>query len=187
MFSPKCMSNLGRLTVQFFFFLNIFSGDFYSFCSYNIQHCFICRPSDSTVPTDAGIEPRTVATGALAVRRSNHQARSHPPLGQISSALGQISLQCIEQVRIFNLSTNFFSKLDKLENRYSTVQLWTTFYRLFFLDRLSIYRYSNMYWVWSKKSLFHFFIKVSVAKVFRSFYRLLVQYMLQQQCSVINI
>jgi hypothetical protein len=39
---------------------------------YYIQHCFICRPSDSTVPTDAGIEPRTVATGALAVRRSNH-------------------------------------------------------------------------------------------------------------------
>jgi hypothetical protein len=26
----------------------------------------------TTVPTDAGIEPRTVATGALAVRRSNH-------------------------------------------------------------------------------------------------------------------
>ncbi len=50
----------------------------FSFCSYIIQHCFICRPSDSTVPTDAGIEPRTVATGALAVRRSNHQARSHP-------------------------------------------------------------------------------------------------------------
>ncbi len=45
---------------------------------YNVQHCFICRPSDSTVPTDAGIEPRTVATSALAVRRSNHQARSHP-------------------------------------------------------------------------------------------------------------
>jgi hypothetical protein len=41
--------------------------------SYYIQHCFICRPSDSTVPTDAGIEPRTVATGALAVRRSNRQ------------------------------------------------------------------------------------------------------------------
>jgi hypothetical protein len=45
---------------------------FISFCSYNIQHCFICRPSDSTVPTDAGIEPWTVATCALAVRRSNH-------------------------------------------------------------------------------------------------------------------
>jgi hypothetical protein len=38
---------------------------------YYIQHCFICRPSDSTVPTDAGIEPRTVEAGALAVRRSS--------------------------------------------------------------------------------------------------------------------
>ncbi len=27
-----------------------------------IQHCFICRPSDSTVSEDAGIEPRTVVT-----------------------------------------------------------------------------------------------------------------------------
>ncbi len=54
-----------------FFFFNIFGG-FFLFLSYNIQHCFICRPSDSTVPTDAGIVPRTVATGALAVRRSNH-------------------------------------------------------------------------------------------------------------------
>ncbi len=54
------------------FFKIFFWGDFFLFFSYNIQHCFICRPSDSTVPTDAGIEPRTVATGALAVRRSNH-------------------------------------------------------------------------------------------------------------------
>jgi hypothetical protein len=30
-----------------------------------IQHCFICRPSDSTVSVDAGIEPRAVATLAL--------------------------------------------------------------------------------------------------------------------------
>ncbi len=45
---------------------------------YDIQHCFICRPSDSTVSEDAGIEPRTVATTALAVGRSNHSARSHP-------------------------------------------------------------------------------------------------------------
>jgi hypothetical protein len=28
-----------------------------SFCSYNIQHCFICRPSDSTVPTDDIVIP----------------------------------------------------------------------------------------------------------------------------------
>jgi hypothetical protein len=32
---------------------------------YVIQHCFICRPSNSTVSEDAGIEPRTVATLAL--------------------------------------------------------------------------------------------------------------------------
>jgi hypothetical protein len=37
---------------------------------YFIQHCFICRASDSTVSEDAGIEPRTLATLALAVRRS---------------------------------------------------------------------------------------------------------------------
>jgi hypothetical protein len=41
---------------------------------YDVQHCFICCPSDSTV---SEIEPRTVATTALAVRRSNHSARSH--------------------------------------------------------------------------------------------------------------
>ena len=37
---------------------------------YVIQHCFICRPSDSAESEDAGIEPRTVATLALAIRRS---------------------------------------------------------------------------------------------------------------------
>jgi hypothetical protein len=53
---------------------NYFFGGFFIF-SYYIQHCFICRPSDSAVPTDAGIEPRTVATSALAVRRSNDQVK----------------------------------------------------------------------------------------------------------------
>jgi hypothetical protein len=42
---------------------------------YDIQQCFICRPSDSTVSKDAGIEPRTVAITALAVRPSNNSAR----------------------------------------------------------------------------------------------------------------
>ena len=70
-----------------------------------VQHCFIRRPSDSTVSEDAGIEPWTVATSALAVRRSNHSAnfihnstrfhphsaRSHPQFGQISSTFGDIS------------------------------------------------------------------------------------------------
>jgi hypothetical protein len=36
--------------------------------------------SDSTGSEDAGFEPRTVATFALAIRRSNYSARSHPYL-----------------------------------------------------------------------------------------------------------
>jgi hypothetical protein len=45
-----------------------------------IPHCFICRPSNSTVSEDAGIESRTVAieTLVLAVRRSDHPATYHP-------------------------------------------------------------------------------------------------------------
>jgi hypothetical protein len=48
-------------------------GDFFGLfflCMYFSQHCFICRPSDTTVSEDPGIEPRTVAASALAVRRS---------------------------------------------------------------------------------------------------------------------
>jgi hypothetical protein len=49
------------------------------FVMYFIQHCFICRPSDSNVSEeDAKNEPRTVASLAMAVRCSNHSARSHP-------------------------------------------------------------------------------------------------------------
>jgi hypothetical protein len=44
---------------------------------YDIQHCFVCRPSDFIVSEDAGIEPRAVATAAMTVRRSHHSARSH--------------------------------------------------------------------------------------------------------------
>jgi hypothetical protein len=52
-----------------------------NFFMYDIQHCFVCRPSDSTVSEGAAeIVPRTVASTALAVRRSNHLARSHPLL-----------------------------------------------------------------------------------------------------------
>jgi hypothetical protein len=39
--------------------------------SSRVQHCFICCPSDSTVSEEAGIEPRTVASFAMAVRRNN--------------------------------------------------------------------------------------------------------------------
>jgi hypothetical protein len=59
---------------------NVLKGNFFLFFlfMYDIQHCFICRPTDSTVSEDAEIEPRTVATTALTVRRSNHSFRSHP-------------------------------------------------------------------------------------------------------------
>ncbi len=63
--------------------LKFLKGNFFGFFSllvlqHCIQHCFICRPSDSTISEDAGIESRTGATTALAFRRSNHSARSHP-------------------------------------------------------------------------------------------------------------
>jgi hypothetical protein len=54
------------------------------FFKYVIQHCFICRPSDSTVSEDAGIEPGTVATLVLTARRSNHSARSRQLIQQNS-------------------------------------------------------------------------------------------------------
>ncbi len=63
------------IRLKTFFLRKLF---WFSLFMYGIQHCFICRPSDSTVSEDAGIEPRTVATTALAVRRSNQSARSHP-------------------------------------------------------------------------------------------------------------
>jgi hypothetical protein len=56
------------LTEGFFVFIFI----------YYIQHCFICRLSDSTGSVDAGIEPRTVATLTLTARCYNHSARPHP-------------------------------------------------------------------------------------------------------------
>jgi hypothetical protein len=49
-----------------------FRNVFLKWDSFFIRHCFISRPSDFTVSEDAGIEPRTVATSTLAVRRSNN-------------------------------------------------------------------------------------------------------------------
>ncbi len=69
-FDPACERSLRK------HFFN--GGFFWDFFRYDIQHCFICRPSESTVSENAGIESRTVATTALAVGRSNHSARSHP-------------------------------------------------------------------------------------------------------------
>ncbi len=48
--------------------------------------------ADSALSEDAEIEPRTVATSTLTVRRSNHSARSHPQsrLGLIPTRLDHI-------------------------------------------------------------------------------------------------
>jgi hypothetical protein len=57
-------------------------GDFVGFLfifMYVIQHCFICRLSDSAVSEDAGIETRTLE---LTARCSNHLARSHTHLAR---------------------------------------------------------------------------------------------------------
>ncbi len=55
---------------------------------YSIQHCFICRPSDSTVSEDTVIKPRTVASrhllsDTLTTRLDliHNSAISHPLLG----------------------------------------------------------------------------------------------------------
>jgi hypothetical protein len=81
--------------------------DFYFF-AYYIQHCFICRSSDSTVPTDAGIEPRTVATGAL-VKSEALTTR----LDLIRSRLDRIRIR-LDLIR---------NKLDLFRNRLDLIQI----------------------------------------------------------------
>ncbi len=54
-----------------------FKGDFFCIFHCFIQHTYICH-SWKSLSEDAGIKQRTIATLALAVRRSNHSARSHP-------------------------------------------------------------------------------------------------------------
>ncbi len=65
-----------RMRIQHFKWIKIRIRIFFFFM-YVIQHCFICRPSESTVSEDAGIKPRSVATLALTARRCNHSARTH--------------------------------------------------------------------------------------------------------------
>ncbi len=57
-----------KLDTSFDIFLKpLLCLDFYA---HFLRHCFICRLSDSTVSEDAGIEHKTVATSALAVRHT---------------------------------------------------------------------------------------------------------------------
>jgi hypothetical protein len=71
---------LWRSTFKKIILKNMVNEDFYGLFvfMYVIQHCFICRHSDSTVSEDAGIAPKNVATLTVTARRSNHLARSNP-------------------------------------------------------------------------------------------------------------
>ncbi len=59
---PSAQWNLrdGRWSNVEYIFLIYFLWGFFTFFSYFIQHCFICHPSDSTVPTVLGSKPRPV-------------------------------------------------------------------------------------------------------------------------------
>ena len=82
--SAKICKNLGQLK-SFKTWTNLPSQDLFSsdqanfICfyvlQYVIQHCFICRPSHSTVVEDAGIEPRIVATCRIPIRHFFSQSR----------------------------------------------------------------------------------------------------------------
>ncbi len=61
---------------------------FYIFFIYFVQHSVICHPSNSTVSEDSGVEPKTFAASALAVRRSsNHTARSASTINNWTQSL----------------------------------------------------------------------------------------------------
>jgi hypothetical protein len=69
-----CEMEFGNITITSYGEIIFFISYFFEHIKYLIQHCFIARPSNSTVLDDAGIEPRTVETLALTIRRSNHSA-----------------------------------------------------------------------------------------------------------------
>jgi len=70
--------------------------------------CGICSELDlvpNPMPEDAGIEPSTVATLAMAVRRTDHSARSHlqsarshPQVEKLIKSFKGFLLQCFQKV-----------------------------------------------------------------------------------------
>ncbi len=60
-----------------YIFLNFLKRQFFDFLSF-CQHCFIRRPSDSTVSEDAGIDPRTGATLASTIGQISSTTRLDP-------------------------------------------------------------------------------------------------------------
>jgi hypothetical protein len=97
---------------------------------HDIQHCFICRPSDSTVTEDAGIEPRVVANTVLAVRRSNHSARSHP----LSARSHPPQLDLIH------------NQLDLIHNQLDLIQLLGSCLIDFLVPYKAVLRIRDLFW-----------------------------------------
>ncbi len=82
-------------------FLKIYGG-------YFIQHCFICRPSDSIVSEDAEIELREDATSALKVRTAEHY------MGHISSSKPKLTQnQYLFSYWLFPLAINCYRTVPK--------------------------------------------------------------------------
>ncbi len=75
------------------------------FLKYIIQHCCICRHSDSTVSEEVEIEPRTVPTSELAVRRFSHWTRSHP---QTDNLTAWPYLCCVRKIFLNRMMLYFF-------------------------------------------------------------------------------
>ncbi len=112
--------------------------DFFSLCTV-FNTASSATPSDSTVSEDAGIEPRTVETSALAVRRSNHQAIDliHPShrvdkIAFIRSHLVKITssrkndLGCSSRIRIFPRSRIQGSKKHRIPDLDPQHCFWAT-------------------------------------------------------------
>ncbi len=95
----------------------VFLNRFYFILLYFIRHCFLCRPSDSTVSEDAGTEHMTVATLSLTFTRSKQSARSRPVLSatyarhkypSIPTCTAKIQSQNWKQIYIFPRSICLF-------------------------------------------------------------------------------
>ncbi len=85
---------------------------------------FHLPPFISTVSEDAGIEPRTVATSALAVRRSTHSVRSHHPfLKQAKMGTSAWSLVLPVQREIFLFSSSGLAESPSLASFHQS-QSW---------------------------------------------------------------
>ncbi len=130
-FKVTCSRNLWQLcgclrpslpSYTFFLSFSPLKGELFWTFAFHVRYSTLLHmpPSDYTASEDAGIEPRTVATMALAVRSSNHSARLihnsarfHPHrLGRTTWVCEHFSLitKC-KKILISNMPTHHISRL----------------------------------------------------------------------------